>query len=673
MTLSGLTKVGVFSCCLIVAAVGIHSDAQTAPAAPSFSKNVAPVLDKAGCAGCHNPDGVAASTRLVFPEHGAPAAEMEEFGLSLQALVNRANPGKSVLLLKPTKRVAHAGGQRIAPGSAEETIWAGWIKHLATIPVVEQHAKASALPVRKLKPVLRRLTHAQYNNTVRDLLGIDSRMADQFPPEDFVNGFKNQFQSQSISPLLAESYGIAAEKIAKQVFQGGDDRKLIPCKPAGPGDKACMDAFLRSFGAKAFRRPLTDGEMARYGRLFTQQATSSQSFLSGAQLTVEAMLQSPGFLLRTENGAEAKWRPYETASRLSYFLWNSMPDEALYRAAAAGELSSAEGVERQARRMLSDARAKESVSEFVEQWLRFDRLLGSVKDRGSYPQYTPELALSMTEEARRLASHLVWENSNFMDFFSADYAYLSSSLASLYKLPAPAQEFAKVTLPPETERAGVLGQALFLALTSKPSDTSPTARGLFVREQFLCQEVPQPPPGVSTNLPALSKAKPQTNRDRLAMHLNNESCASCHSLIDPLGFGMEKFDAIGQRRDKLKLVFKPERKEKGENEIVELDLNTEGDVAGLPNSKFSSPRGLGTILAASERCQECVVKQVFRYATGRKESAADRRTIQQAYSDFRDSKFRFQELMVALVKWIEFPPDGTKQKAVEEKHVSGGN
>jgi hypothetical protein len=333
-----------------------------------------------------------------------------------------------------------------------------------------------------------------------------------------------------------------------------------------------------------------------------------------------------------------------------------MPDEALFRAAAAGELTTPAGVEKAARRMLADPRARAAVDDFVEQWLRYDRLLTSVKDRRTFPQYTPELALAMTEETRRLVAELVWNNRNFMEFYSADYAFLSSGLAELYGLPAPPQEFGRVALPATSERSGVLGQALFLAATSKPADTSPTARGLFVREQFLCQEVPQPPPGVAANLPPLMKEKPQTNRDRLGVHLSSESCASCHNLIDPIGFGMEKFDALGKRREKLKLTFTAGRKERPiEPVTVELDLDTRGEVAGLPNSSFSSPRQLGTILSASTQCQECVVKQVFRYATGRKETPADRPVIRRIYEDFRDSQFRFQELMIALLKWTEFP------------------
>jgi hypothetical protein len=619
-----------------------------AAAEPDFATTVFPVLQKAGCAGCHNPDGIAAGTRLHLPERAANSEAIERFGRSLHPLVNRRDPEKSLLLTKPTLRMPHAGGRRITAGSPDEAALREWVRYLASrtpeavaVPATESAAAPNG-------PVLRRLSHVQYNNTIRDLLGDESNIASQFPPEDFVNGFRNQYSAQTVSPLLAEAYASAAEKLARNAFRAGDVGGLLPCKPASNSDAACATTFIRSFGRKAFRRPVLPTEVERYRKLFAT---------GGPQLVVEAMLQSPNFLLRTENGADPKWRPYEIAGRLSYALWNSMPDEALFRAAETGQLNTPAGIEKAARRMLADPRARATVDDFIEQWLRFDRLLTSVKDRRSFPQYTPELAFAMTEETRRLVAELVWNNRNFMEFYSADYAFLSSNLAELYKMAAPPSEFARVSLLPASERGGVLGQAMFLAATSKPGDTSPTARGLFVREQFLCQEVPQPPPGVAANLPPLVKEKPQTNRERLAVHLSSESCSSCHNLIDPIGFGMEKFDAIGQRREKLKLTFTAGRKERPVEPVtVELDLDTSGDVAGLPNSSFSSPRQLGIILAESTQCQECVVKQMFRYAMGRKETPADRPVIRRVFEDFRDSQFRFQELMVALLKWTEFPP-----------------
>ena len=224
----------------LIAAGALVSAAQTTQ--PAFSKTVVPVLRKAGCPACHNHDGVASGTRVLFPEADASDAELDRFGLSLQAVVDRSAPEKSLLLLKPTKRIPHAGGLRIKPGSPEESVVSSWVAYLAKIPPVRQQARAEG-PVQKQKPVLRRLTHSQYNNTIRDLLGNDSRLADQFPPEDFVNGFKNQFQSQSISPLLAESYSIAAEKLARYAFLGGDTHKLIPCKPAGAGRPSLHGVF----------------------------------------------------------------------------------------------------------------------------------------------------------------------------------------------------------------------------------------------------------------------------------------------------------------------------------------------------------------------------------------------------------------------------------------------
>jgi hypothetical protein len=628
-------------------------------APPDFRQSVYPVFQKAGCPACHNPDGVASGTRLHFPEADAAPASIQAFGKSLTLLIDRTEPDHSLLLNKPTRRIPHAGGLRIKPGSPEETILKNWIAYLATLPPdAAAHATTDdpAPPVKRT-PVLRQLTHEQYNNTVRDLLGDDTRIADQFPPEDFINGFKNQFQGQSVSPLLAEAYSTAAERLASNAFRAGDTHNLIPCKPSSSNDAVCREKFVRTFGKRAFRRPLTTAEATRYTRLFANEAGAKKSFTAGAQIVVEAMLQSPEFLGRTEDGKVADWAPFETASQLSYFLWNSMPDEALTHSAESGELNTPEGLEKVARRMLAQPQARSAVDEFIAEWLRLDRINGMVKDRRLFPMYTPELALAMAEETRRLAADLVWNNGNFMKLFSADYTFVNSDLAALYKIPAPAAEFGRVALPESSGRAGILGQALFLAATSKPEETSPTARGLFVREQLLCQEVPPPPPGVNTNLPALGKDQPKTNRERLAIHQVNESCRSCHSLIDPIGFGFERFDAVGQKRETLKVTFFPGHGEKAEKPTtVELPLDSTGQVAGIANSDFSSPRELGRVLEANPQCQECVVKQLFRYAAGRKETRDDRRILDRATQNFRDSGYHFQNLMVSLVKYSVFEP-----------------
>jgi len=625
----------------------------------SFSRTLYPVLEKAACRSCHHPDGVASATRLHFPEPDASPERIEAFGRSLVALIDRNQPEESRLLKKPTNRIPHAGGERIKPGSEEERVLKAWIEYLARLSGDEltralkyREAEAAGAGHARTAVVLRRLTHSQYNHTVRDLLGDQTAPANQFPPEDFVNGFKNQYQSQSLSPLLVEAYSAAAEKLARNAFRGGDRRGLIPCKPSA----ACRARFVREFGLKAFRRPLEPDEQERYEALFRREV----DFFKGAQIAVEAMLQSPHFLFRLDETSNPKWKPYAAASRLAYALWDSMPDAALLASAARGELSTPQGVETAARRMLADARARQALDEFIAQWMRFDRLLTASKDRRRFPNFTRETAVAMTEETRQFIADLVWNDRNFTDLFTADHTFMNADLAAIYGVAAPAKEFDRVKFAPESERAGLLGQTLFLALTSKPDDTSPTARGLFIREQFLCQHVSEPPPGVNTNLPPVTEAKPQTNRERMREHVTNPSCSTCHNLIDPIGFGFERFDAIGARRDKFKLLFFDNRdgNPPAPPKTVELDLDTAGYVAGLPESKFSSPRELGAVLARSVQCQECLVKQYFRYTAGRMETPADRPLIRKVYEEFRNSQFRFKALIISLARAREFADEG---------------
>jgi hypothetical protein len=209
-----------------------------------------------------------------------------------------------------------------------------------------------------------------------------------------------------------------------------------------------------------------------------------------------------------------------------------------------------------------------------------------------------------------------------------------------------------VKYPSDSGRAGVLGHGSFLALTSKPAETSPTARGLFVRNHFLAHEIPPPPAGVNAVLPTISEDAPMTNRQRLDMHLNSESCAGCHRLIDPIGLGFEQYDAIGAFQKKLSLQFASGRGNEQRSRrpmTIELELDTSGYIQGVENSAFSTPRELGKVLAESRTAQRCIVKQLFRYGFGRQETVNDQPVIDRMYERFRDSGFRFRELMIALV------------------------
>ena len=243
--------------CSVAALLGLAIP--SAAAAPvDFLEDLYPRLEAHNCRACHNASGVASETRLHFPEQGAPPSAIRRFGESMHVLVNRDEPGASRLLAKPTNRVPHTGGPLIAAGSEDERLLAAWTEHLATRSAPQGASEKS--PQTPVVGPVRRLTHAQYDNSVRDLLGDRTRPSRNFPPEDFVNGYTNQASSQTITPALAEAYGRAAEKLARHAFRYGDEGGLVPCSPSGPTDRACAEAFVRNFGMRAYRRPLDQGE-----------------------------------------------------------------------------------------------------------------------------------------------------------------------------------------------------------------------------------------------------------------------------------------------------------------------------------------------------------------------------------------------------------------------------
>ena len=225
----------------------------------SFPDGLYRILEGQHCRACHNSSGVASSTRLHFPESGASREAIMAFGLELAQLVDRSSPESSLLLLKPTNRIQHTGGPLIEVGSEDERMLASWVKFLASrAPSATDLGSQTAKRVRE---PLRRLTHVQYDNTVRDLVGDRTRPARSFPEEDFVNGYTNQASSQAITPLLAEGYAIAAAKLARNAFRYGDENRLVPCEPRSAVDRGCAESFLRGFGKKAYRRPLHDTEL----------------------------------------------------------------------------------------------------------------------------------------------------------------------------------------------------------------------------------------------------------------------------------------------------------------------------------------------------------------------------------------------------------------------------
>ena len=623
----------------------------------AFAEGLYLRLEAQNCRACHNASGVASGTRLHFPEPGAARDAVDAFGLELAQLVDRNAPEESLLILKPTNRIPHTGGPLIAIGSEDERLLEAWVRFLAgSAPVAP--GPAGHLRTRPQEP-LRRLTRTQYDNTVRDLLGDGTRPSRNFPAEDFVNGYTNQASAQAITPLLAEAYATAAERLARNAFRYGDENRLLPCTPAGPADRECALSFVRQFGLRAYRRPLSDAEADAYVDLILNWSTRSGDFLAGAAVAVEAILQAPQFLFHARGPVDGPHRQFATAGAVSYGLLNTLPDGELLRAASQGRLATREQVEQQARRLLDSGAARPVFDQFFSQWMRFDRLLDSVKDRNLYRNYDPQVAESMTEESRRLFNHLVWSDADFRAFFTADYTFVDDFLTVLYEMPDPDLPFSRTPYPDGSTRRGILGHGTFLAQTGKPVQTSPTERGLFIREHFLCQTIPPPPPGVDASLPPLAPGgEPISVRRAMEnLHASAESCASCHKLVDPIGFGFEHFDTVGAFRELEPVRVEPtiEQERQGKKaETHHLPIDSSGYIAGIEGSTFDSPLRAGEILANSRVCQQCVVKQVFRYLFGRHEVREDAELIDRAYNRFQQSGFLFRELVLSLVVSEEF-------------------
>ncbi len=398
---------------------------------------------------------------------------------------------------------------------------------------------------------LRRLTIAEYNHTVRDLLGDKTAPATAFPPDTTAGVFSNSATSLTVSPLLAQGYQQAAEALAATAI--ATPAKLVACDPK-TGDDACATAFIASFGRRAFRRPVTPDESTALLALYADVRTGGV-FLDGIQAVIEAVLQSASFLYRPELGVGdpatngvVPLAPYETASRLSYLLWGSMPDDVLLDAAGAGQLATPAQIEAQARRLLADPRAKDATREFFEQWLHLRGLDGASKDPTLYPGFDDVTRASMFAESRAFFDWVMWQADGRVEtLLTAPTSFLDANTAKLYGVTLSGGGTGpQLTALDPTKRAGILTQPSLLSTLAKPNQSSPILRGKFVRERFLCQDLPPPPPNLVIVPPKVAPGA--TTRERFAQHDKDPACSGCHSLMDPIGFGFEHYDAVGAYR-----------------------------------------------------------------------------------------------------------------------------
>lgn len=486
----------------------------------------------------------------------------------------------------------------------------------------------------------KRLTASEYLATLRALLG-EVTIGD-LEPETFVEGFAKVGSGQvAISLNGVEKYELAAEAATQQVFADEARRTaLLGCTPSGVSDSACFESFVTRFGRLAFRRPLSDGERTRYTTLAGSIASTLEDPLEGLRLTTKAILLSPYFLYRVERGqpdpSSKFWRltSHELASSLSYFLTNSTPDTDLLDAADRDELASVEGLRAQAERLLGGPQGRESVGNFITELFRLALIGSRAKDPAMFPDYTPALQAAIARELPAVFQDVVFDRRvSALELFTTRTTFVNAELARLYGLDASgltSESWQAVQLPADGLRAGLLGTAAFLSLNANQKEGSPTHRGKFIRQFLMCQDIPAPPPDVSTVIEDPPPGVVLTKREKLAQHREDPACAGCHQLMDPMGLALENFDAVGGFRET----------EDG------LTIDVSGDLDGVA---FNGPVELAELLAQSPPTAECLVKNLYRYATGRPESDGQGAVIASLTERFSSSGYDFQTLMLDLV------------------------
>ncbi|MCB9797318.1 MAG: DUF1592 domain-containing protein [Alphaproteobacteria bacterium] len=488
-------------------------------------------------------------------------------------------------------------------------------------------------------PQLRRLTVAQYHNALTDLFGEGLILPTRLEPDQQIDGLVAVGNAvTSVSSRGVEQYEDAAFNVADQVVEDATRfEALWPCAADAEELAPCYAELAETLGAQAWRRPLSAEEEGRLVDLALHAAETLGSAEEGTRFLLAAMLQSPNFLYRVELGAPDAEHPglrrlteHELAARLSFTLWNAPPDAALRALAEAGTLSDPAVLEAEAQRMLDDPRATAGLRSFFTDMLELDAVEDISKDPFVFPHYTEALGAAAAEETLLGLERIFTEDLDYREFLTTRTAFIDRQLASIYGLPAPAREgHGEATLPEDGPRAGFFGQVSFLALQAHAVSTSATLRGKYVREVMLCQPMVPPPADVDASIPEPSPDAP-TLRDRLAVHLEAESCAGCHRLMDPIGLGFEQFDGVGAFRV-------------SENE-VRIDPSGELDGQG-----FSDALGLARAVTTHENLAPCLTETWYRWTLGHDVAEEEEAMVDFMAWQFQDRGWSLRELMLQTI------------------------
>jgi mono/diheme cytochrome c family protein len=497
------------------------------------------------------------------------------------------------------------------------------------------------------RPVVRRLTPGEYNRTVRDLLGVDFDAAGAvgMPDETVGESFDNLAAALNISDTLTEKYFAAADLIVERLYAfspKGPKPKPgeLPPLLANVADPEDPRGTVAALARRAYRRPVEAKEVDRLLALFEKGTKNGLTFQDALKPVFKAVLVSPKFLLRVEFDRSKDENPYrisdhELAVRLSYFLWSSMPDAELFALAERGELSKPAVFDAQLKRVLADPKARALTETFAEQWLKLKKLPHARPSTEFFPTFTHDLRRAMHQEVTTFFDRLRADDRPVTDLLDADYAYLNADLAKHYGIDGvTGPEFRKVRLP-DPARGGLLGTGAVLALTSHTNRTSPTLRGKYVLEVILGTPPPPPPPGAGQLDEGRAPKEAKTFRDKLALHAAQPSCAGCHAKIDPLGFGLENFDAVGRWR-----------KSGG-------DVDAGGKLPG--GEPFNGPTELKKVLLQRKpRFVENVTEKLLVFALGRELQPADAPAVKRITADLEANGYTFSVLVAGVAKSFPF-------------------
>jgi len=610
--------------CLLPAALGAAQQSAPAFDPAAFGPRIRPLVVR-HCGGCHN-------------------AQRREGGVDLASLEGAAALRRPALWAR-VARMLEAGRMPppgvARPAAADRAALLRWTQGAgdyldARDPVFQDPGPAP----------LRRLTRYEYDRTLADLLGVpfDSGVEAGLPEAEHGAGFDNLAAGLTLPPALLEKYLTAAEKALDKAFERPEGRERVLVARPGPAvsDREAARRVIAAFLPRAYRRPAREPEIERLLRLYEQVAADGRDWETALRLALRPALVSPHFLFRVEQerpgpGPAVRLSDGELAVRLAYFLWSAPPDAALTALAAQGRLADPTTYQGQVRRMLADPRARALTDSFARQWLELDDWDRARPSTEFFPSFTPRLRRAFYEETLTFFDRLRTEDRSLLDLVDSDYAWLNEDLARHYGIPGvQGREFRRAPLRPEHRRGGLLGMGSVLALTSHTFRTSPTLRGRYVLDVLL--GTPPPPPPANVNQIEERRAREARSfRELLGQHAGNPACAGCHRKMDPLGFALDNYDAVGAWREGT-----PDR-----------PLDTSGR---LPTGEvLAGVADLKKVLLANRPLfTRNVAARLLTYALGRELEDLDELTLRKAQTALERNGHRFSALVLTLAESRQF-------------------